>query len=274
MDEINQNRRFMHCPDFKGIMEASDQQRGIPNPPHSKPVTGELILLPPFENAVVRGAYADLLDIRRSERVYDEEPMTQAQLAFLLWSAQGVQSYRNNTRVATLRPVPSGGSRHPFELYAAVKNVEGLKPGLYRYAPMEHIGEKRASVEFIGTFDDYETRMSELLAGQKWAAKAQAVLFFSCVPYRAEWRYTTAAHRVMLIDLGHAGQNVMLSAAALGLGSCCIAAFDQALCDGAFGLDGIDEYIVYAITAGSCVNQYRRSPVSSQRRGRASKINN
>jgi nitroreductase len=42
----------------------------------------------------------------------------------------------------------------------------------------------------------------------------------------------------------------MLSAAALGLGSCCIAAYDQKLCDEALGLDGIGEYTVYAIPVG------------------------
>jgi len=231
-------------------MEESDQQRGITHPPHGKPISGELTLLPAFEDVVTCPSYVDLLDIRRSERIYTGEPMTQAQLAFMLWSAQGVQRYRDEARAFTLRPVPSGGARHPFELYAAVKNVEGLKPGLYRYAPMEHVGEKLAAVEFLHALDDYDNRVSDMLAKQKWASKAPAVLFFSCVPYRSEWRYTDAAHRVMLIDLGHAGQNVMLNAAALGLGSCCIAAYDQALCDEAFGFNGIDEYTVYAVTVG------------------------
>jgi nitroreductase len=59
------------------------------------------------------------------------------------------------------------------------------------------------------------------------------------------------AHRVMLIDLGHLGQNVMLSAAGLGLGSCCMAAYDQTLCDETLGLDGLTEYTVYAISVGA-----------------------
>jgi SagB-type dehydrogenase family enzyme len=79
-------------------------------------------------------------------------------------------------------------------------------------------------------------------------------LFFTCLPYRGEWRYAEMAHRVMLIDLGHVGQNVMLSAAALGMGSCCFAAFDSTQCDKALGVDGFDEYTVYAVSVGTPTN--------------------
>jgi len=249
MDEIKHNRDFMKCPPFKDIMTASDQQSGVPHPPHGKQITGELTELPPFDSLKPK-SYMDLLDIRRSERVFRIKPVSGEQLAFLLWSAQGIQSYRGADNAAVLRPVPSGGARHPFEMYAAVNNVSGLKNGLYRYAPLMHIGEKKAAVEYVGGFDDYKNQITDMLAGQKWASKAPVVLFLSCVPYRGEWRYDRAAHRVMLIDLGHVGQNIMLSAAAVGLGSCCIAAYDQQLCDAALGFDGTDEYTVYAAVIG------------------------
>ena len=251
MDAIKSNRKFMQCPLFRDIMSESDQQKGIPHPPHSHPVKGELVRLPSFEKAAVNDSYMKLLDIRRSERVYSEEGMTQAQLAYMLWTAQSVQEFRGDTKASTLRPVPSGGARHPFELYAAVKKVTGLKPGIYRYAPLEHVGEKAVTVEYMGNLDNPEERISEMCAGQKWAGKAPVVLFLTCVPYRAEWRYKEASHRVALIDLGHVGQNIMLSAAALGLGSCCIAAFSQEDCDKVLNIDGENEFTVYAVTVGA-----------------------
>ena len=254
MSEIHQNRRFMHCPSFKGVMAESDQSKGIKNPPFSNTITGELITLPPFDNALKHSDYAHLLDIRRSVRSYATTPMTQAELAFLLYSAQGIQAFRAGG-VATLRPAPSGGARHPFETYIAVNSVEGLAPGLYRYAPLENVleekGKKRAAIERLGPFTDYEERITKMLAGKGWAGKAPIVLFFTCVAYRGEWRYVTASHRVMLIDLGHVGQNVMLSAAALGLGSCCLAAYDQEECDKQLNLDGLEEYTVYGISVGT-----------------------
>ena len=251
MNEITQNRMFMQCPSFEGSMEKSDQQKGVDHPSYENHKTGKFICLPSFDDTIAYPSYLDLLDQRRSARVYTEEMMTQAQLALMLWSSQGIQSMRRKGNVATFRPVPSGGARHPFELYIAVRHVEGLEPGFYHYVPTEDIGEKKVTIEYLGPlFDDYETKMNDLLVGQKWATKAPVILFISCMPYRAEWRYNDAAHRVMLIDLGHVGQNLMLSATALGLGSCCLAAYDQKLCDEVFSFNGIDEYTVYVLTLG------------------------
>ena len=243
-----ENRKSMQCPSFKNIMFESDQTKGIDPPPFSKPITGEVTTLPPFEDVLKTPNYFELVETRRSLREYSGKPMTQAELAFMLWSAQGVKSYRGN--VATFRTVPSGGARHPFETYIAVQHVEGLEPGLYRYLPLENVGEKTAKIERLGKIEDYTEKITAMLAGQAWAAKAPVILFYSCIPYRAEWRYDSAAHRVVLIDLGHLGQNVMLSAVALGLGSCCMAAYDQQLCDEVLGFNGLDEYTVYAISVG------------------------
>ena len=250
-EQIMKNRNFMKCPAFADAMTESDQNKGVRHPPHGKQMEGAVITLPPFDNVAVENSYQKLLDIRRSVRNYDEKvPMTQAQLAFMLYTAQGIQSYRGEDDVATLRPVPSGGARHPFETYIAVRNVEGLEAGLYYYAPAANIGEKKVAVTYLGPIEDYDNQISEALAGQKWAIRASVVLFFTCIPYRSEWRYKEAAQRVMLIDLGHVGQNVMLSAASLGLGSCCMAAYVQALCDKVLKVDGVDEYTVYAVSVG------------------------
>ena len=248
MSSINKNRKFMHCPSFKERMFESDQTKGKKAPPFGKPIIGELTVLPTFEGVVNIDSYVKLLDIRRSIRKYTDRPMTKAELAFMLWSVNGIQELRGE--VATLRPSPSGGARHPFETYIAAKNVEGIEPGLYHYVPTANIGEKKCTIQRVGDKIS-EERISAMLADQTWAAKAPIVLFYSCIPYKAEWRYVDMAHRVALIDLGHAGQNAMLSAAALGLGSCCMAAYDQKLCDETLRFNGLDEYTVYAIAVGT-----------------------
>ena len=251
MTQMHQNRLFMHCPSFKEGMKETDQAKGVTPPAFGKPVKGELFTLPPFENVVTTGAYADLLDTRRSKRSYTDTPMSQEQLAFMLWSVQGIQAFRDD--VATFRTVPSGGARHPFETYITVKNVEGLTPGLYHYLPTENLGEKKVTIERLGDIPDYDTTITEMVAGQAWAAKAPVILFFTCIPYKSEWRYAEMSHRVVLIDLGHVGQNAMLSAVALGLGSCCMAAFDQKACDKVIGVDGLEEYTVYGVSVGTPV---------------------
>lgn len=252
MNKVQENRNFMKCPSFIEGMAESDQQQGIPHPIHCHEAKGKFITLKPFNTSIcVDDSYHHLLDIRRSLRVYDRDAaMTQEQLAFMLWSAQGIQEYRGANNVSTLRPAPSGGARHPFELYITVRNVEGLDMGIYRYVPTAHVGEKQVVIELIGCMKNYEEQIASMVAGQKWAAAAPVVLFLSCVPYRAEWRYKDLAHRVALIDLGHVGQNIMLSAEAIGMGSCCMAAYDQKLCDEILGLDGKDEFTVYAVSVG------------------------
>lgn len=241
----------MKCPSFKEEMAKSDQQNGVTPPPVSKEATGRLIKLPAFDGIIKDNNYERLLDIRRSVREYADTPMTQEQLAFMLHTAISIQEFRGQQNFATLRPAPSGGARHPFELYVTVKNVIGLEQGVYRYVPLEDVGKKAVTIEYVGEIGDYEPVVTEMCAGQKWASQAPCMLVLSCIPYRAEWRYREHAHRVVLIDLGHVGQNVMLSAAALGLGSCCIAAYDQELCDKILKLDGKDEFAVYAIPVGA-----------------------
>ena len=253
-EEIERNRDYMKCPDFGPGMAFSDQQKDLPQPPLCKKAKWDIMLLSDdFADVVTHESYTELLDIRRSARVYDSSTtMTKNQLAFLLWSTQGIQKVLGDG-YCTFRPVPSGGARHPFETYFFANNVEGLDKGIYHYLPDEHVGKKRVAVEFVCGLPDHEKSIAKMLAGQKWAADASVVVYLTCVAYRAEWRYTSMAHRVALIDLGHAGQNLMLSAAAMGLGSCCIAAYDQKLCDKAIGVDGYEEYTVYACTVGTVV---------------------
>jgi len=246
----------MHCPPFEGAMEESDQKKGVPHPAHAKLIDenlhkDSLIELPPFDDVVACDSYRELLDTRRSKRAYfKDETLSQAQLAFMLWSAIGIQEFRGANDAASLRPSPSGGARHPFNLYVTVRAVEGLEPGLYLYLPLENVGKKRASIVRVGDIDNYPETITQMMAGQKWASRAPAIIVATCDAYRAEWRYSTASHRVILIDLGHMGQNLMLSATSMGLGSCCMAAYDQEKCDQVLGVDGVDEYTVYAVSVG------------------------
>ena len=250
MDEIASNREFMKC---SGTPESidSDMKKGLPMPSMFKAATGKVIELPDFDSVVRQPDYPKLLEIRRSVRAFKDTPVTGEQLAFMLWSTQGVLDVRKNVKFSILRTVPSAGARHTFELYAAVRSAEGLDPGVYHYLPGEHVGERHAAVEFIKPIDNFKETLAGMLCGQKWAALASVVLFLTCLPYRAEWDAGHLAHRVILIDLGHAGQNAMLSAAALGLGSCCMAALENKRCNELLDLDGENEYPVYAVAVGA-----------------------
>ncbi len=227
----------------------TDQELKRPQPPLVKaPMAGNPIDLPrDFENLGMEDNLVQLLLKRKSSRVYTQEDMSLLQLSFLLWGTQGVKDIRGKS-YATLRTAPAGGARHPFETYLLVRQVEGLVPGMYHYLPMTH------QLELLSAQEDPQALLDfaeESLCGQRWAAKANVVFYWSFVPYRSEWRYGIFAHKLIMADMGHVGENLYLACAALGLGTCGIGAYDQALCDKAFQLDGEEEYTVYTQTVGT-----------------------
>ena len=231
-----------------GEIEESDQERKLPQPPLVKAaMRGEeaRIALPKnFADGVIKADLLAAIRDRKSSRVYTQEEMSLVQLSFLLWATQGVKDLRGRS-YATLRTVPSGGARHPFETYLVVRKVTGLVAGAYHYLPMEH------ELEFLGPVEDLEGTVSQSLCEQTFGEKANVIFYWSMVPYRAEWRYGIYAHRTALIDAGHVGQNLYLACAGTGLGCCGIAAFDGELCARLFGLDGKEEFIAYTATVGT-----------------------
>lgn len=226
---------------------ASDQQKKLPQPPLEKPYPegATLLSLPKPQSRVIKNKdIYGCLKKRRSVRKYAEAPLTQAELAFLLWATQGVQRVFGEN-YATYRPVPSAGARHPFETYLAVNRVEGLTSGVYRYLPIEH------ALLFLFSDPEQSAQLNSLTLGQQFVGEAAVVFIWSCLPYRSEWRYHTAAHKVMLIDAGHICQNLYLGCVALDCSACAIAAYDQEGFDQFLGLDGKEEFVVYLAPVGS-----------------------
>lgn len=221
----------------------TDQQERLPMPPMEVRRGGEEMELPEWEVSPL----SSLLENRCSRRKYDGSALTLEELSFLLWAAQGVKT-ANEYR--TLRTAPSGGARHPLELYAFVNHVEGLKPGLYHYLALE------GKLERMGCRVNQADQLTYALAGQVFAGTAPVCLVWTAVPYRSEWRYDNMGHKDVLLDTGHSCQNVYLACEELKLGCCALAAYDQEAMDELLGLpsgqtDGkAAEFAVYACCVG------------------------
>lgn len=248
---VNKGRSFLRGVDLSdpiGAAFVSDQELRLPQPPLVKAAAAmpetHIRLPEPESTPLAESDLTELLRSRRSCRGYGDAPLTLQQVSYLLWAGQGITGIKGKG-YATMRTVPSGGARHPFETYLLCRNVAGLEPGAYHYLPMEH------ALEYLGAVEAMSETISAALLEQKWAARAGAVFFWSVVPYRAEWRYGIRAHRTILMDVGHVGQNHYLAATALGLGTCAVAAFDDPLCSRLFELDGKEEFIIYAAPVGS-----------------------
>ena len=246
MRDLTPNRRLMRSnfPDLDRT--PSDQKLGRPQPPLETPVPegAEKFGLPPLDPTVVvePDVYA-CLRRRRSRRSWADGSLTIPQLSFLLWATQGVQRVFGRG-YSTFRPVPSGGARHPFETYLAVQRVQGVEPGIHRYLPLTH------ELTVVRRTPDLAQPITDATLGQDFVGAAPVVFFWTCIPYRGEWRYDTAAHKIMLIDAGHLCQNLYLACEALGCGTCAVAAYDQRQVDALLGVDGEEEFVVYLAPVG------------------------
>ncbi|HPN03382.1 MAG TPA: SagB/ThcOx family dehydrogenase [Rectinema sp.] len=249
----------------------SDQSKGVPVPPQEEPPAPEdcVIDLPPTDNILkafgetqeqkseassgkdmksrekvfpelsVRAAVLyHLLNNRKSRRKYTEEPLAIEELSYLLWAIEGVKENRDKF---SFRTTPSGGARHPLDVYIFAHKVEGLNVGLYRYLPVEH----ELVLERQG---DDSVALDEALNGQFW--NAACVVMWAAVPYRSEWRYGKAAYKLVALDTGHSCQNLYLACESLGLGTCAIGAYDQERLDAYLGLDGEEMFAIYAAPVG------------------------
>ena len=249
MDKVKEQRKWMksNFAEMEGV--ESDQRLGLVQPPLQKyyDENGNIIDLPKVKENVLRKVnILEIINNRKSRRSYSNENISLEELAFLLWSTQGVKDIRDNN-YATIRTVPSAGARHPFETYLAINKVEGLKSGIYRYLPLTH------QLLFMFEEENLEERISELSLGQKFAGSCAVTFIWSAIPYRGEWRYNLVAHKAMLLDAGHVCQNLYLACEAINCGTCAIAAYDQENFDKFLKLDGEDEFVVYLAPVGKSV---------------------
>ena len=244
---IEQNRYFMKDSVRKEIdFSGTDQSSGIPPPPVEKSYSADaerITLIPPSEFQTLLGA--DLLVAiknRRSRRRFSETPLTLEEVSFLLWATQGIQEQLGVGHAR--RTVPSAGGRHALETYLCALNVRGLDTGFYRYLPVEH--------QLLVEYRDIRAaeRIGWAAFQQNWMSSGAGVFIWSAIPYRMEWRYGLAAHKVILLDAGHVCQNLYLACEAIKAGTCAVAAYDQELMDELLKLDGKDEFVIYLAAVG------------------------
>jgi len=154
---------------------------------------------------------------RRSVRAYRPASLSLEVLSQLLWATQGITHPFGlaQGRPSGLRAAPSAGACYPIELYLACPE------GLFHYIPEGHRLRKLSSADLRGKL------ASDPFVPQPFIAEAPAVFIFAVVKERTCRHYGSRGERYICMDVGHAAENLCLQAAALGLGSCAIGAFDD-----------------------------------------------
>lgn len=225
--------------------EDSDKDKGINAPPLELPYDFKVEIIDlkdPSELNIQDISLRDAIEGRRTLRIYGEEILTLEELTYLLWCTQGVKEIRVGK--VTFRNVPSAGSRHAFESYILVNKVKGLEPGIYRYIATEN--------KLIKVVMDEDIREKVITAchDQKFIGNAGVFFMWVAVPYRMSWKYGERSYRYLHLDAGHVCQNLYLAAESIQCGACAIGSFDDDELNSLLGLDGIEQFVIYAAAVG------------------------
>lgn len=183
---------------------------------------------------------------RRTHRHFAKGSVSLEQLSTVLDLTWGIKGHLlwPGLGPLPLKTSPSGGARHPLEVYIFALRVAGLPRGVYHYRA------DRQALELIrrGTTED---RLVKLCAGQDWIRGCAALFVMTAVLPRVMWRYRfSRAYRVVLLEAGHFCQTFCLVATWLGLAPFCTAAFADAKLEKELGIDGANETVLYAAGVG------------------------
>lgn len=168
------------------------------------------IMLPSVEKE--KSELETLLDCRESHRIFSDIPLTLKELSKILGSCRIVDDNREPER----RTYPSGGARFPVEIYFIAYNVDGLNEGAYHYNIRKNSMEQLIQKDLTILKRDLISPYLENPAG---------TIFFTSVIPRSEIKYGPRAYPYSLIEAGHMGQNIQLSATEIGIGACSVSGF-------------------------------------------------
>jgi SagB-type dehydrogenase family enzyme len=216
-----------------------------PPPPQFKQIENlDAIALP--SGPAQKDCFFETLHARRTHRSFAKRKICVADVAKLLQTTWGVQGYLESQAFGKLprKTSPSGGARHPGEVYLMALKVEGLDTGVYHYQARDHRLSRlpvRATARLARRY----------CADQPYAAEAAALFIMTAVFSRTMWKYRhPRAYRVVLLDAGHLCQTFCLTATRMGLAPFSTAALKDSLIEQDLGLDGISESVLYVAGVG------------------------
>ena len=188
-----------------------------------------VITLPPVDS---RGAtfLEEILRKRESWRRFSPEPLTNEEVARMMWAAQGV------TRTWGGRTAPSAGALFPLEVYVV------LEGGVHHYIPRNH-----QLLRLSG--EDVREALCSAALSQAFIRDAPATVVIAVVFERVTVKYGSRGERYAMIEAGHAAQNILLQATSMGLGSVPVGAFHDERVRQVLDLPD-DHRPVYLVTVG------------------------
>lgn len=238
---------------FKALREASLVKNNlntrkinheeVPIPQKPYPEDAQLIALPEpdyLEDKEI--SFLELMELRSTVREYSERPLTMKELSFLLWCTQGVKMVL--PAGATKRTVPSAGARNAFETYLYIDKVEGLEKGLYRFLAFEH------ALLPVELGDGVKERLQKGFNKINMYDASAVTFMWAAVLDRMDYAFGGRSLQYLYLDAGHVCQNLYLACYTQEIGCCAIGHFNDEELNRELGLDGEEEFMVYAAHVG------------------------
>lgn len=175
----------------------------------------------------------DLLARRRSVRAFTPRPASEPEIHGLLWAAQGI------TDAAGRRTTPSAGGLYPLSVYAVTEDgILAYKPESDEVIPFAE-GDRRAALK-------------EAVGGRVSIEAASVTVVLAGDATVLEPRFGDDAERYLILEVGHAAQNVLLEAVALGLCAVPVGRFDVAAVSRCLGLPDGETPIELVVAGQAC----------------------
>ncbi len=162
----------------------------------------------------------EALKLRKTARTLSTKPIDIATVSQLLWALQGitwVEKTPERKRVFH-KAAPSAGKTFPLEVYVA------LSQGLFRYKPRKHMLHQMNEQDMRGEL----SKAAATPLNTKAIQNAPITIILTADNERAlkASPLLENAARFVHLEAGHAAQNLLLQAVALGLGTCTITSFN------------------------------------------------
>lgn len=230
---------------YESILD--DPTTAGPQPPATPPVRSHTQkIAPDGENVPTAILFDDLLNRAAPINRFHDQSTELPELHRVLTESFGVQRVVGGILGEHLvKTYPSGGSRHPLELYVVAKSVSGLATGVYHFDARDGALRQLSDAEPASCIDT-------ACFGKGGIVTASAVLVITSRWMRHNWKYRySRSYRMVLLELGHAIQAIHLSARAEGLGAYHCPSINDAEALSLLGLsDDCAEGPLYAIGIG------------------------
>ena len=206
--------------------------RGPAPPARTRRFVGTLVQLP-APRARSGRALSDTIQRRGSTREFSHAPISDEELATVLWAAT--------------RPIPADVPSGLVELFVIVNAVDGAAPGAYVYRPAPDAPAKEHALELIraGALRD---DAAYLTLEQRLGGDAAATIFFLAPLDAIIERWGERGYRLANLEAGLAGGRAYLAAYALGFGASGLTFYDRHVVEFfAPASDGLDAIFVTAL---------------------------